>query len=142
MENKQVYFTPSIEDMRVGYECEYVNNGIWMRCWVGSGSQEVTISDAILFTEIIPEHIRTPYLTKEQIEAEGWKLLNDWTKTGNVIELVYIKNSYWKMYFIHGVSDNCHFFGSNTGQFKSFPDIQACLPSINEFRTFIKLLGI
>ena len=68
MENK--YFTPNIEDIRVGYECEWLGakdlkheyiqikmDGDWLNIAINSGIQ----------------FFRVPYLTKEQIEAEGWK---------------------------------------------------------------------
>lgn len=68
MENK--YFTPDIEDIRVGYEYEqHFETEDWQpsvysethanlfnfKCWIKLG------------------RIRVPYLTKEQIEVEGWE---------------------------------------------------------------------
>jgi hypothetical protein len=52
------YFTPSIEDIRVGYECEikdFVGNWIPYK-----------------FEPYESPEIRVPHLSKEQIEAEGW----------------------------------------------------------------------
>jgi len=69
------YFTPNIEDMRVGYECE-ANPKFY-------SEQEDVWSPIIMKgigQEVIHYHslgvYRTPYLTKEQIEAEGWKPAN------------------------------------------------------------------
>ena len=77
MENK--YFTPSIEDIRVGYECEY-NKSDFTTCddW-----NKITIEFQDFYNGVIadfsPEanlkNIRTQYLTKEQIEAEGCELV-------------------------------------------------------------------
>jgi len=76
------YFIPDIEDIRVGYECEIsvpyfvskpyiVNNDNLKYKWVNHKFelQEVYGADNCLN---IDYEIRTPYLTKEQIEAEGW----------------------------------------------------------------------
>lgn len=75
------YFTPSIEDIRVGYECEIwwnenmlpENNWIPIKAWkYGTGTEDF---DMIDFTSRIQKNeIRVPYLTKEQIEAEGWEI--------------------------------------------------------------------
>lgn len=68
MENK--YFTPDIEDIRVGYECEIFNylKGIWMPIILDSDFI-IQILDELNHR---PYELRVPYLTKEQIEAEGW----------------------------------------------------------------------
>jgi len=80
MENK--YFTPDIEDVYVGYELEW-------KCKIRNQDWEKTICDTDLisiiydeyehadFEEPYNEQFRVPYLTKEQIEAEGWKLLSE-----------------------------------------------------------------
>ena len=72
MENK--YFTPDIEDIRVGYEYESLlkqedGSEKWVpqkivRRYDLEGDWEGWLHYGI---------VRTPYLTKEQIEAEGWK---------------------------------------------------------------------
>ncbi len=72
------YFTPSIEDFRAGYECEVLHKSykmvndesIYKEEWL-----KVTVkgSTAYLYIgELSKQLIRVPYLTKEQIEAEGW----------------------------------------------------------------------
>lgn len=71
MENK--YFTPSIEDIRVGYECEYLfggEQGIWTN---GFGLTSTGFPE-LWEIKANPKILRTPYLTKEQIEAEGWEI--------------------------------------------------------------------
>lgn len=71
MENK--YFTPAIEDIRVGYECEvfissFLEGFIWEKQIIDKARLKAYAS--------IPEqnikYTRVPYLTKEQIEADGW----------------------------------------------------------------------
>ncbi len=65
MTNK--YFTPDIEDIRVGYECEMLN---------GYGEWKPFKFEKYLYYEGVGVDfgkMRVPYLTKEQIEAEGWE---------------------------------------------------------------------
>ncbi len=90
MENK--YFTPSIEDIRVGYECEFLlkeyptPSSSAIEAWVKAqftkyGLKLVdTISERTIdyptpFNSLENGYVRVPYLTKEQIEAEGWELI-------------------------------------------------------------------
>ena len=75
MENK--YFTPDITDIYVGYELEWKSQ-IRKQDW------KITVCDTDLISIIYDEYehadieepfnqqFRVPYLTKEQIEAEGW----------------------------------------------------------------------
>lgn len=68
------YFTPSIEDIRVGYECDMLNSeGNW---------QSFKFGDHLYYEGfgVDMEQLRVPYLTKEQIEAEGWK--HEWLEKG------------------------------------------------------------
>lgn len=85
MENK--YFVPDIEDVRVGYECEVlseirteegelagtewfpyiIKNG---SCTMRNGGASITLDNTIMYPPL--DKARTLYLTKEQIEAEGW----------------------------------------------------------------------
>lgn len=77
---KQEYFIPNIEDLRVGYEYErqYTTN-----IWINEVIEEWDFRTPQLrepcdsnITEILRDlnsnKIRVPYLTKQQIEAEGW----------------------------------------------------------------------
>lgn len=134
MEESLKYYIPSIEDIRVGYECElfwnqdHLSKNFWDKIIVG----EVGLEDMNWYARIAEKTIRTPYLTKEQIEAEGWEEYPKWIEatdtkyyikgdlTLNVysdrrIEIIIPKssNTYW---------GNC--------------------PSINEFRFINKLLGV
>lgn len=67
MENK--YFTPSIEDIHVGFECELQDEKHW-NSFKFYRKYDFEID---LERRIHTQTIRVPYLTKEQIEAEGWK---------------------------------------------------------------------
>lgn len=74
MENK--YFTPDIEDFHIGYEFQRFiprSNATEEECWetIKLSVNYLTLDE--IDDEIIEKEIRVPYLTKEQIEAEGWK---------------------------------------------------------------------
>lgn len=69
------YYTPDLEDIRIGYSCEIKSNDNWDFYVVGEGYENITINRAINETKF--GGIRTPYLTKEDIESEKWK----WDRT-------------------------------------------------------------
>jgi hypothetical protein len=74
MENK--YFTPEIEDIRVGYECEIECNSKWKPIIITAiDSEENSIGTDSGSYWLTAQNIKTPYLTKEQIETEGWERL-------------------------------------------------------------------
>lgn len=90
MEESLTYFVPEIEDIRVGYECEIESSWGWQRdIWPRVlGMDTITGFDVQdrgvwkVTEELVQMNgIRVPYLTKEQIEEEGWvkrtKWLND-----------------------------------------------------------------
>lgn len=80
------YYTPAIEDIRVGYEyetrcTEVTTEGLILDSLMKNASLTAYVKNILspAHTSIIIEdwevwkdHVRTPYLTKEQIEAEGW----------------------------------------------------------------------
>lgn len=74
------YFTPSIEDIRVGYECECLWCCQEPRPWwpiVITEEDKMDTKSLPFGIEVTwrlqDGEIRVPYLTKEQIEAEGWE---------------------------------------------------------------------
>jgi hypothetical protein len=93
MENK--YFTPDIENIHAGYECELLIYDKWepntIKPYTALKSVVKCIKDKV---------IRVPYLTKEQIEAEGWI----YVKNTNTIDV-----------------DICHIFNKNNYMLGWFP---------------------
>ena len=73
MKNK--YFTPDMEDFHIGYECEISTPTIWKSgkfpeiLELNSELDEFSKDSLMKAAHAI---LRVPYLTKEQIEAEGW----------------------------------------------------------------------
>lgn len=71
MSDGQKYYTPSPEDIRVGFECEVqVDFDAWEHDKVSAESKVFELAMVLIETN----GIRVPYLTAEQIEAEGWKI--------------------------------------------------------------------
>lgn len=96
MENKK-YFTPDIEDIRVGYECEVLINDIWNKVRVvnitGMGLKFLSMDERSEWTFTnLDGYIRALYLTKEQIEAEGWKDSYNSCKKGYVYKYEFENN--------------------------------------------------
>jgi hypothetical protein len=79
MEDK--YFIPNIEDIRIGYECEICDlphiEGFSYMFPRNSEYRKFIVTKE--FLQLALKHcdeycLKTSYLTKEQIEAEGWKV--------------------------------------------------------------------
>jgi hypothetical protein len=137
------YFTPELEDLHLGYECEFSESEEFEFELTNLDADELNFLTKHLYErgelEGLPDYIRVPYLTKEQIESEGWvfsKEINDG----------YIFNNLEKNYMM-GYNVNTkeitiltrdpshkHYYAQS-----SFKGNCKC---INEFRKIIKLLGI
>ena len=136
-EDKVKYYTPSIEELFVGYEYEEANEAILTSYtkW-----EKYIIKEAWQIAEVgkyVP--IRTPYLTKEQIEAEGWEfIINDlgfpeYYKKGSFHMI--LRNG--RIYEIIKID-----FKNSEEYSKPRPTYIGIIKSINELRKIQKWLGI
>lgn len=131
------YYTPLIEDIRVGYEYEAL-----IHYFTTGYEWEKKVLDLHTLQGILNTYrgkitgLRTPYLTKEQVEKEGWEGIEEldnfgaFTTTKNKSGIIYkltwssdLQLQIWDTNFIQ-----CVFHGE--------------CKSINEFRYLCKLLGI
>lgn len=145
--NKE-YYIPEIEDIYLGYEfefCSLVNpftpEWVFMTL-IKDNPYRFENSKGILEvmqTNIEKGYIRTPYLTKEQIENEGWKSTNNSNKFTHPVE-VSLELNYdfdthylWITYPRYIVDEDIYY--------KANKYVGKC-PSINEFRKICKLLEI
>lgn len=133
MENNK-YYVPDIEDIHIGYECERIIRIIgefdteihwdWFK-WILTDENDV--KQAIIHIHAL----RTPYLTKGQIEAEGWEFKDD--------------NNHYYISGDHGgyilELEDKHII-KIIDLFDSEPIFYGKCPSINEFRYICKLLNI
>lgn len=148
------YYTPSIEDIYVGYECEMKTPDGWKQF---AYLHYNDLDFSIIEEDLDMGNLRTPYLTKEQIEAEGWRLYSsgidlwfekkvlteefDWSRLCNL----YGYKPY-KLFLNYGLHDHkihikCDFTG---GQDFSESDtlFEGLCLSMNEFRKLCKWIGI
>ncbi len=65
------YFIPDISDIRVGYEYEYIIGTVFQKVKIRNLTDPLLKNIEAAFESKVA---RVPYLTKEQIEAEGWEL--------------------------------------------------------------------
>ncbi len=146
---EQKYFTPDIEDIRVGYELEYNLSG---EDW-----NKITVNLSDFYTGVVAEFgkentkgLRVPYLYKEQIENEGWDMQNvlreddngnDMFSTGFVKT---IDENHWYELILeddHKIFMQYKWYRNSVAQIWRTIFYGECR-CINEFRWICKLLGI
>lgn len=168
---EQKYFTPDITDIRVGYEYEEYDGygsatkerepdteGEVMSYWQkriierddfrsdeiqGSGVEEI-----FYLIENNKKRIRVPYLTREQIEAEGW-VYSHTISGGTPSEEndIFEKEGDNVRYRLDNDANNniisiSGWFYSNIRNPLTKTSFQGSCPSINELRLIQKLLNI
>lgn len=134
------YYTPDISDLFVGYECEaYMRNAgtddpfEWEKYKIPTPSLDLSS----IFSMVYRNHIRTPYLTKEQIEKEGWKYKWKLTKGDS-----YVKEPF-NLVCLNDYHIIIELIKREEGRFlESFTKFAGECLSINEFRKICKLLEI
>lgn len=165
MENK--YYTPKLEELFVGYEClrydiesQYHPTGGGVEGWLDNmykphlvcnpfSSNSGDYNMLAYAKHIENGNIRTPFLTKEQIEAEGWNDIGRsidlwWDKKGSFQIGSWTSRRIVMHYGMHGHIGNTdkrmYIFADDMGM--DHPLFEGQINSINEFRTIIRLLGI
>jgi hypothetical protein len=137
MENK--YFTPDIEDFHVGYECEILKEN-WEH-FVFNVEEIIPVFAKVNSKTIVSDKIRVPYLTKEQIEAEGWEHVGGKLLSGDFQD--YQKNNFSMRYATDtrklSIMVRDPSFSNERFQVTI---LKAECRDINTFRKIIKLLGI
>ena len=138
MENK--YFTPDMEDFHIGYECEISTPTIWKSgkfpeiLELNSELDEFGKDSLMKAAHAI---LRVPYLTKEQIEAEGWNKAK--------VPIVTINNDFYEIPYIkdnfridYNFKNNLINILENNGKNLFYGKCK----DINTFRKICKLLEI
>jgi len=142
------YFTPEIEDIRIGYIYEQI---------VGNPQDDISVSEPIWIKCKFPDpfignrlsafkkmidsgQIRVPYLTKEQIGAEGWEFI-EYDKIIGIYEFRKMDGKTWyELSFYGGINTLIieHWRHQDDDQ-QLFNGQCRC---INDFRYICKLLNI
>lgn len=165
MENEK-YYTPEIEDFYIGYEFEMEAGTGWSKqifpdpWWNHGGMGGIDT----LIRCLESGNIRVPFLTREQIEKEGWKadekaeftdFSEDYFKHVSVFNHHFIYQLHVMTTYIEKVGSR-RIAGKHVSITSAFirydqeesmkkidqPIFKGKCPSINEFRKMIKLLGI
>lgn len=135
MEDK--YYTPDIEDLFVGYECERIYYGDDEDTWIPHiiGFEYDWLEIPVNYNKAL----RTPFLTKEQIEKEGWTFKTEYT---GLYRLTFEKGNSWLGYN----PENHMMVIIPIDPVKEFYEhhqrYAGSCKSINEFRKITKWLGI
>jgi hypothetical protein len=172
MENK--YFTPDIEDICIGYECEVYSIGLqmindrllpdderdnelkWRPRIIKCGSDILSLEahsyqneDELYksFKTLWKNYIRVPYLTKEQIEAEGWEYKSRGTDLWFERKEIFLREDGYHLeniklqYGLHDCRLKISFVYIGDGEESTGAYLGKC-KDINTFRKIIKLLNI
>jgi len=131
------YYTPEIEDLHVGYEFQFAPSNSEDNYNWKDGVIQAPGANQYLLERLEKGRMRTPYLTKEQIEKEGWEVtIGHWTS--------FKKNRYFGIWLgdkicinLNDVLDDNFTEATSNGRL-----YYGKCPSINEFRKICKLLGI
>lgn len=148
------YYIPSIEDIHVGYECEVygqtttklIKNIDFHKVVVGLHMEVGKKVGINQIPNLLKKgYIKVPYLTKEQIEKEGWIEDNDHPLFRGLLKLLTDKATYWLRINVHNIVIIRYTKVERNNvwemQQRSVVYDGKC-PSINEFRKIEKLLGI
>lgn len=152
MNNK--YYVPEISDIHVGYECEInpspkLNPYNWNKHIVAGNRVFMSddfyrIHEWVSHYETLETYMRTSYLTREQIEAEGWKRIEQ----SETESAYYRKEGNYNTYFvlrqiIHQLGDKHKIIIKVVmPPNERLTLFSGLCPSINEFRTIMKYLNI
>lgn len=133
MEETIKYFQPDITDLKVGYECEVkwhtYGDGINWRSYI------VKAGDSILTTD----NVRVPYLTKEQIEAEGWEITSrEVKKPPYKVDWINAQKGQYVLWINLALHDSMHMGIAD----KIYTVFRGQCKDINTFRYICKLLNI
>lgn len=139
MESK--YFTPDIEDIHIGYECELLMNTNVSILNPTSNAPEfkpfIFEKNKIELLIKLYDSIRVPYLTKKQIEAEGWKHTGGKLISG--ANQLYEKKEKYSPVIIYSTDSRKIKIEDSEGN--TLLETVEC-KDINTFRLIQKLLGI
>ncbi len=140
------YFTPFPEDIRIGYECEVLEEFRkrndsekygYEEIWLPRTVKSYTLQDTL--DELSRGSVRVPYLTKNQIRNQGWEY--------NAEEpyKIYKYDNYMRDGWKFNYSPEYKALILTSYNFKELsysPCFRGQCKDINDFRTICKFLGI
>ncbi len=139
MENK--YYTPALEDLFIGYECEIKN----------AADAQQRFNNGVVTKDFLPiiiriksDSIRTKYLDREDIEKCGWEYDEDSIRQLPLLRFVKYEsgrvcNAVWLDDEDHTIDIIQNNFNGGGGYYSIF---KGECKSINELRKVMKMIGI
>lgn len=153
MEDK--YYTPELEDLFVGYECEMKNSSDpvhfdWETCIFKQDFSNQLNEDycfEYLVKDLKDGNIRTKHLDKQDIESLGFIEVKEKRHYINAIQKVKLKNYYdprviLELELEYDIDSKMLSLSYYCGEFANQIIFEGEIKSINEFRNIIKYLGI
>lgn len=132
MESNKKYYVPNIEDIFIGYECEYFNpysNPQWEERIIDFEDFSLVFEDDILDPEWFKANYRTKYLDKDDIDNVGFEQL---VSQKHIYENGHVFISCYEDYILS--IHKCNKHGEEETLFEGY------CPSINELRKILKLI--
>lgn len=129
------YYTPDVEDIHIGFECEINHREGWLPIKVDylyDGDEYGNTFEIEKAIENRPKGIRVPYLKSAQIEKEGWALYDP-------INRVYRKENFC---LIHKSDKHEIEISDTDSSYGMQVKYDGSCKSINEFMVIIKLLKL
>ena len=144
MENK--YFTPDMEDVRIGMEYYYLRDNNEFILFILTEKEfrapewieSLTGRKQSIFTYLQEGKIKVAYLTKEQIEAEGWKFIKHHAE----IEGYEFEKDEYSLYVEFDFRGEIYLKIYSDGYYEEFNYFSGKCKDINTFRKICKLLEI
>lgn len=137
---EQKYYTPTAEDLRIGFMLDHLYRGEWHKTFIG------TPDDISFYASLLNgmDHVvRVPYLTAEQIEAEGWITSNTIKSMhGGVYAWLHLDSTekYDYKLFYSEVTKICRVVDDRHGQYNIM--YEGPMRCVNELHFICKMLGI
>lgn len=142
------YYTPDLEDLHIGYVCDHTST---------MGALKIEHEDRIAYNDALDAYdlqnyikwisegegdvslyIRTPYLSKEQIESERWAYIPNNSDSGASRIFRHTRDSELNMWWNYSDPSYLQIINVKTHESWDFYNIK----SINEFRKLMKFLNL
>lgn len=139
------YYVPTIEEFHVGFEYELFEDfdtlpeKTWHKQIYGKNGCDPESMDFVSYKNIERKEIRVPYLTKEDIEAEGFKMKFPISASGDT----YFENgkvTIWCNFHKHTIRVIYNDDGNNIVLFQSLADSD--IKNRSEFKRTLKMIGV
>lgn len=128
MDSKK-YYTPSIEEFHVGFECEIIKSSKFKKTIVDNHELETVLYE-VGYGEQLSDNYRVKYLDKEDIESLGW-----------IVEQKPLGSFFEGEYYVRNEGDTTTFEFENINEEEPTIDINGNYFKIKNKSEFKKLMN-